>query len=72
MLEIVTSNRTYTIGQIAGAAGDAGDDLTVMGTVLADMDAADTATLVVTVSGSTLSVDIAGGTGIGFQGRLVQ
>lgn len=61
-LNIVTSNKTYEIfnGNIGGMRNAAGATA-VSGSVLADMDAADTARVEITVSGSTKVVDIEGG-----------
>lgn len=59
LLQIVTTNRTYTLydGNI-GAARDAANIATISGCVLADMSAGDTATVTITISGSTKTVGI--------------
>lgn len=60
VLRIVTSNRTYEIfAANAGNMRDVNNNLICNGTVLADMDAADTATVSINVAGSTKTVDVA-------------
>ncbi len=56
VLSIVTSNREYRCTYVGGTSTLTGIPLSV--TAIADMDAADTATTVVTVSGGTKVVDI--------------
>jgi hypothetical protein len=58
-LLIVTSNRTYTFEDNFGTNPFAQRSLTC--SVIADMDAADTATFKIQISGSTKTVDIFGG-----------
>lgn len=55
-LTIVTGNRSYNRGQVQGAG--LYTSFTMTNTVIADMDAGDTATVTVTVSGSTKTVDV--------------
>lgn len=63
LLELVTSNRTYRLAYMAGA-NDVSNEQAVGGSVFCvDMDAADTATLLLTVSGTgSDAVDIDGHT----------
>lgn len=61
-LAIVTSNRSYQKFLNPGAMRDSNNKLTVDLTVLADMDAADTANVSVTISGGTKAVTIEGAT----------
>jgi len=68
-LQIITSNRTYEILLCDGAAvSSSGALLRVAGTIMADMDASDTAFVRLTVTGSTKTVDI--GSGSVFGGHL--
>lgn len=61
-LSIVTSNNTFTGGFGSPAVNaDASGQLSLTVTTLADMDASDTATTQVTVSGSTKTVDVTTG-----------
>ena len=60
VLKILTSNRTYASSVFDGSAGTI-TDYTCMNSVLADMDAADTCTITVTVTGiSGDTADISG------------
>ncbi len=59
-LRIVTSNRNFEQSQIFGTNPYTSMSLTL--SVLADMDAADTATVTIRVSGSTKTVDVYGDT----------
>ena len=60
-ISIVTSNRTYIGGEVAvTAAKTASNQYGFTMTVIADMDASDTAHTTVTVDGGTKSVNIAG------------
>jgi len=72
-LKIVTSNRTYYAEQFGNTFGTQG--ITFKGLVLADMDANDTVTCVVTMSGGTKVADVlhsdAGGTATYFSGSLI-
>lgn len=58
LVNIVTSNRTYTIFQANGSIADANGSIVISGTVLADMEAADTATVTVRAINGTKVVDI--------------
>ena len=71
VLQFVTSNRNYALSIINPfVIFDASNGLvTLSGTTLADMDAADTCTVTLVVSNSTKTVDI-GGSGF-FSGELV-
>jgi len=71
-LALVTSNRTYTqfTGNPANMA-TAGGAWRGGFSVLADMDAADTATVVVTISGSTKTVDTQSSPASTFSGALI-
>jgi len=75
LIEIITSNRTYIVANVGpqGIAYSAGADITLVhSAVLADMDAADTATVQITVSGTGKTVDIRASTvGTFFQGTLI-
>ncbi len=55
---IVTLNRNYLIAQSSGLCYATGGLLTLVGTTLADMDAGDTASMAVTVTGGTKTVDV--------------
>lgn len=71
-LQIITSNATYTYGNAAATAMTG--NYPMQFSVLADMDAGDTATCVITLSGGTKVVDIYGGAGDArtmFSGYLV-
>jgi hypothetical protein len=73
LVELVTTNRTYTVINIAGA-DDVSNAITMNWSVVgADMDAAETAFVRLTVSGITDVVDIDGDTQAKtfFSGRLV-
>lgn len=73
-MQIVTSNRTYQCNQLTwGGIRNSSNQLTLMFSVFADMDASDTVTCTFTVSNGALAVDVgSGGTIItGFQGFLV-
>ena len=74
LLRIVTSNRNLSgpqyLNPVAVPEGGAGKSYTVV----TDMDAADTATTTIGISGSTLTVDVIGGasaTDTRFAGTLV-
>ena len=70
-MTIVTSNNTYTFGQCnPGACMDVGTSLTFSGSVLADMDSADTAIVNVTITGATKVVDITNTVITNFSGYL--
>jgi len=74
-LNIVTSNRTYSncigdYGNMYSTGAPTADTLAVNFQVLADMDAADTATCTVTVSNGTKVVDLSGSTTNVFMGYL--
>jgi hypothetical protein len=70
VVSIVTSNRTYEV--FRGNPKDAiATSITAGGSVLADMDAADTAFVSCTVSGSTKVIDLDNGVRTGFQGEIV-
>lgn len=60
LLELVTSNRTYLIFDISGAARNTNNEIIIGNSVVADMDAGDTASIRLTVSGGTKVVDIYG------------
>lgn len=61
LLTIVTSNRTYRFGRMSvGAARDNLNAIILGGSVLADMDASDTATVHLSVSNSTPTVGVEG------------
>jgi hypothetical protein len=60
-LKIVTSNRTYSSQNSPGTCRDANDQYSEYTTVLADMDASDTAYVTITVFDGTKVVDILGG-----------
>jgi hypothetical protein len=68
-----TSNRAYVVGIYDDAASASGQ-LGFSWATLADMDAADTATFVLQVSGGAKVVDVLGGASVGtyFSGFLVQ
>ncbi len=74
LVELVTSNRTYQLINIAGA-DDVSNATTLNWSVVgADMDAADTAFVRLTVAGTTLTVDVDGDASVAktfFSGRLV-
>jgi len=75
-LRIVTSNRTYSncigdYGNMYSTAAPTADTLAVNFQVIADMDAADTATCTVTVSNGTKVIDIDGSTTNVFMGCLL-
>lgn len=61
-IDLVTSNRTFFLAKANFAAmrSNAGSDLGVTNTVYTDMDASDTFTTGINVSGSTKTVDIGG------------
>lgn len=61
LVQTITSNRTYQTDNFSPTILDVSGDLTMGQVVLADMDAADTATFVVRILNSTLTVDVAGG-----------
>lgn len=69
---IVTSNRSYTWNS-QNTMNDFSDEPSVGFTVLADMDASDTATVTIAADGGTKVIDIVGTTGPNtqFQGYLV-
>jgi hypothetical protein len=60
LLQIVTSNRNYNLfyGNIGALLAGGGFSANLSGSVLADMDAGDTATVVLTISNGTIIVDI--------------
>lgn len=62
LIDIVTSNRTFNGEQYANVVVVPEGRLGPLATVLTDMDAADTATSQLTVSGGSLSVGLQGGT----------
>lgn len=68
-LSLVTSNRNYPIANLnVGAARNTSNEVVLSGSVIgADLDAADTATVSLTVSGGTKTVDIANNR---FSGKL--
>lgn len=68
-ISLVTSNWTYALGDqtISATARPRGISVPV----LADMDAGDTATVVITVGGGTKSVDVLGTTKSHFSGSLI-
>lgn len=73
-LILVTSNRSYLLQQAGvGAMRTAANDLILAGSVLADMDAGDTAHVTLGVSGSTKTISIDGTTApqTFFSGELV-
>jgi len=55
---IVTSNRSLRIGLLSWGTVASGNQVTIAGSVLCDMDAADTATVQVTLTGSTKTADV--------------
>lgn len=59
-IQLVTSNRTYSLYIGIGAIRDASNQATLFLNTLADMDAADTVTTLLQVSGSTKTVSIGG------------
>lgn len=60
-IQLITSNRTYTPIKLNYATGrTASDDLTESSSLLADMDAGDTAELDIQISNGTKVIDIAG------------
>jgi len=69
-LSLTTSNRTYVFGDYASIPGG---NYPLVGSVLADMDAADTATVSITLGGGAKVVDIFGGAQVRtfFSGNLV-
>ncbi len=75
-VNLVTSNRTYTLHYEDGSiTSTPGNVLRRNGSVIADMDAADTASVQFTVFGSTLTIDVFGTGGAMqtyFQGFLLQ
>jgi len=63
VLEIVTSNRTYLLNQVDSyviARNTASEPLCIKGNCFADMDASDTLTFELTISGGTKVIDIVG------------
>tara|TARA_B110000902_G_scaffold228497_1_gene268590 strand:- start:6538 stop:8613 length:2076 start_codon:yes stop_codon:yes gene_type:complete len=75
-LSLVTSNQTYLTGSNnTYAVRDSSNNTSYSGSVLTYMDAADTASVQLTVSGGTKIVDLKGFSGFGgnyFTGRMVQ
>jgi hypothetical protein len=66
-LTIVTSNRSYEVSR-DNPKDAIGTSYTTRGSVIADMDEGDTATVTFTVSGSTITVDIDNDPRTGFTG----
>lgn len=60
-MRIVTSNRSYVSQNSPGTCKDANDEYSEYITALTDMDAADTAYIIIVVSDGTKVVDILGG-----------
>lgn len=60
-LNLVTSDYTFGLSQLNPGVIISGSDLALTTAAYGDMDATDTATITVTVSGSTKTVDLAGG-----------
>lgn len=73
VLRLVTSNRTYTIANVNTTSADPAGDLVLNGNVIADMDAGDTATMVVITVGGAKTTDVYGGASpvTFFQGYLI-
>ena len=74
LLQIVTSNRTYTVAQCGGVnSADASGNLSVSGSAVVDMDSSDTAFVRLTASNGTKIIDIVGGATLQtfFSGYLV-
>lgn len=72
-LQIVASNRTARVWQVNPTSIDESGFFEQSGGTLMDMEASDTATVQITVSGSTLTVDLLGNGGLinGFSGYLI-
>ena len=73
-LQIVTSNWTYECESINGSARDVSNLLALQATIIADMDASDTALVRVSAKNGTLVADAGGNATLsisGFQGILV-
>lgn len=62
LLQVITSNRNYLIFDTTGAARTSSNEIIIGGSIIADMDAADTAFVRLIVSGSTKVVGIEGST----------
>jgi len=73
VIRIVASNRTFERTVNIGAIRDAGNTATLQISADVDMDASDTASIEIVVSGSTLTVGVTGGTTLVtyFNGRLI-
>lgn len=71
VVAIVTSNRTYQVQALNGSAKDNNSNLILNGSVLADMDAGDTATVTITASNGTKVAQVTGtGANTSFSGFL--
>ncbi len=70
-LQIVTSNRTYGQQSVFGAGANPFTEASHALSVIADMDAGDTAIVKLTVSGGTKVVDIDNAVNTFFSGQLI-
>jgi len=61
-LAIVTSNKTYSVAHVSGTGVFIPTERVYGGSIICDMDAADTATFRITVSGGAKTIDVAGDT----------